>query len=257
MAFFGEYVSVAARKARAQREVEKLKAKGQEVSPVVIEGRGIARSFWGKRWCEHLESFSDYASRLPRGRSYARNGSVCHLAVRPGVVEALVSGSSMYEVNVAVAALGDEAWSEIKTRCAGGIDSMLELLQGKLSGPVMSVVVDRETGLFPKPREIKLSCSCPDGARMCKHVAAVLYGVGHRLDSEPELLFRLRQVDPLELLQAPLALPGAATTGALAEERLEAIFGIELDRGESDPSALFDPFSAENLSSSFAEFDDE
>ncbi len=257
MAFYGDYVSVSDRKAQAKREVEKLRKKGQEVSPVVIEGRGIARSFWGKRWCDHLESFSDYASRLPRGRSYVRNGSVCHLAVEPGAVEALVSGSSMYKVAITVTALRDEAWSEIKARCVGGIDSMMELLQGKLSDRVMSVVVDRETGLFPKPREIKLSCSCPDGARMCKHVAAVLYGVGHRLDSEPELLFRLRQVNPLELLQAPLALPEGAAPGALPEDRLEEIFGIELDRGEEKGLALFDPFAAENLGSVFAEVEDE
>lgn len=257
MAFYGEYVSVSDRKAKAGREVEKLRKKGQEISPVVIEGRGIARSFWGKRWCEHLESFSDYASRLPRGRSYVRNGSVCHLALEPGVVQALVSGSSMYKVSITVTALKDEAWAEIKARCAGGIDSMLELLQGKLSDQVMRVVIDRETGLFPKPREIKLSCSCPDGARMCKHVAAVLYGVGHRLDSEPELLFRLRQVDPLELLRTPLGLPGGAAPGALPEDRLEEIFGIDLDRGEADEATLFDPFAAENLGSSFAGFDDE
>jgi len=55
-------------------------------------------------------------------------------------------------------------------------------------------------GLFPSPAEIKLSCSCPDWADMCKHVASALYGVGARLDQKPQLLFVLRGVDENELI---------------------------------------------------------
>ena len=145
------YVPVAERRAKARREMNKLHKKGRDFQPIEIEGRTIARSFWGKRWCEHLESFSDYANRLPRGRTYVRNGSVCHLAIRTGRIDAIVSGSELYDVTIRIDKLKAVVWKSVKTRCSGQIGSMLELLQGKLSQQVMSVVTDRERGLFPKP----------------------------------------------------------------------------------------------------------
>ena len=169
--------------------MNRLRKKGKDIQPVEIEGRTIARSVWGKRWCDHLESYSDYANRLPRGRAYVRNGSVCHLEVHPGRIDAIVSGSELYTVSVQIKKLKAAVWKSIKARCSGQIASMLELLQGKLSRQVMSVVSDRERGLFPKPREIDFTCTCPDWATMCKHVAAVLYGAGSRLDRHPEALF--------------------------------------------------------------------
>ena len=226
------YVSVAERRAKAKRQMEKLRKKGKDVQPVEIEGRTIARSFWGKGWCDHLESFSDYENRLPRGRTYVRNGSVCHLEIRPGRVEAMVVGSSLYEISIGIKKLKPARWKAIKKKCSGQIGSMLELLQGKLSDQVMAVVADRKDGLFPKPDEIELSCSCPDWAVMCKHVASALYGVGSRLDTQPELLFRLRDVDAQELIAAEMALPGAAAGGAddaLADDQLGGIFGVDLD----------------------------
>ena len=224
------YVPVAVRRARALREMNRLRKKGKDVRPVEIEGRMIARSVWGKRWCTHLESYSDYANRLPRGRAYVRNGSVCHLEVHPGRIEAIVSGSELYSVSVRIKTLKAAVWKSIKTRCSGQIGSMLELLQGKLSRQVMSIVTDRERGLFPKPREIDFSCSCPDWATMCKHVAAVLYGVGSRLDQRPESLFLLRGVDSEELIAAEIALPGsAAGDDTLADDALAGIFGIDID----------------------------
>ena len=224
------YVPVAARRAKARREMNKLRKKGKDIQPVEIEGRTIARSFWGKRWCEHLESFSDYANRLPRGRTYVRNGSVCHLAIQTGRIDAVVSGSELYDVTIRIDKLKTTVWKSVKTRCSGQIGSMLELLQGKLSQQVMGVVTDRDRGLFPKPGEIKLDCSCPDWATMCKHVASVLYGVGSRLDDRPESLFLLRGVDTAELIATEMALPGdAATHDALADDALAGIFGIDLD----------------------------
>ena len=204
------YVPVAVRRARALREMNRLRKKGKDIQPVEIEGRTIARSVWGKRWCNHLESYSDYANRLPRGRAYVRNGSVCHLEVHPGRIDAIVSGSELYTVSVRIKKLKAAVWKSIKSRCSGQIASMLELLQGKLSRQVMSVVSDRERGLFPKPREIDFTCTCPDWAAMCKHVAAVLYGVGGRLDRHPEALFLLRGVDAEELIAAEIALPASA-----------------------------------------------
>ena len=226
------YVPIAARRAKALREMNKLRKKGKDIQPIEIEGRTIARSFWGKRWCEHLESFSDYANRLPRGRTYVRNGSVCHLAIQPGRIDAIVSGSELYDVTIRIDKLKAVVWKSVKTRCSGQIGSMLELLQGKLSQQVMGVVTDRDRGLFPKPGEIKLDCSCPDWATMCKHVASVLYGVGSRLDDRPESLFLLRGVDTAELIATEMALPGdSATDDALADDTLAGIFGIDLDTG--------------------------
>lgn len=228
MAYWGEYVSAAERRAEARAQVARLEKSGRKLQPVSIQGLKIARSFWGKAWCEHLESFSDYSNRLPRGRTYVRNGSVCHLAVMPGVVEALVSGSSMYEVNVKIESLDPKLWQAIKEKCAGQVSSMLELLQGQFSSQVMKIVTERHTGLFPQPSQIRLNCSCPDGARMCKHVAAVLYGVGSRLDEHPEFLFLLRGVEPLELFSCGLKLPDGGDAQVLPDEQLADIFGIEL-----------------------------
>ena len=235
--WYPRYVPIGARRARAARALRELRASGAEVQPVEIRGRTITRSFWGQRWCAHLESFSDYANRLPRGRTYVRNGAVCHLAIDPGGVEAMVAGRDLYRVVVRIRTLGCPAWKAIQTACAGQIGSVLELLQGRLSDRVMEVVTDRDAGLFPRPREIKIACDCPDWATMCKHAAAVLYGVGSRLDDSPELLFRLRGVDEAELIAADLTLPGsAATADTLADGDLGSIFGIELD-AEDEPRA--------------------
>src|SRR5262245_2751165 len=241
MAFWGQwgrYVPVAERRAKARREMDKLRKKGKDIQPVNLDGRTIARSFWGKGWCDHLESFSDYVNRLPRGRTYVRNGSVCHLDIRPGRVEAVVSGSELYQVVIRITELKAATWSAIKDKCAGHIGSMLELLQGKLSDQVMAIVTNRHHGLFPQPGEMAFDCSCPDWAVMCKHVAAVLYGVGSRLDSRPELLFLLRDVDAQELIATEMALPDAAAAGdTLADDQLGAIFDIDLDTEANAPHA--------------------
>ena len=228
---FRPYVSVAERRAKAAREIAKRRGKGQTITPVVIEGRNIAHTFWGEAWCDNLESYSDFENRLPRGRTYVRNGSVVDLQIEPGKVAALVSGSALYKVGVVIAPLPDEAWRSIKSRCAGQIGSLVELLAGRLSKNVIEIVTAHEGGLFPKPREIKMSCSCPDYAGMCKHIAAVLYGVGARLDHQPELFFRLRKVDHLELIEAAVSGAGKKTATkkkTLAEADVAGVFGIEI-----------------------------
>lgn len=235
---FAPYVPVAQRKAKAKKEMEKLRKKGMDICPVDIEGRTIAKSFWGKGWCEHLESFSDYSNRLPRGRTYARNGSVCHLDIEPGTIEAMVSGTKIYKVRISIKKLNVKKWKLIKSKCFGQIGSMLELLQGKFSKEVMTIVSHQQNGLFPLPDEISLSCSCPDWAVMCKHVAATLYGVGNRLDNEPELLFNLRGVDASELINDNLTIPDPASQAAqntLHEDSLGDIFGIDLDDAPLPP----------------------
>ncbi len=227
------YVSVADRKRNAAREAAKLRKKGREVSPVEIEGRAITKTFWGRAWCENLERYSDYANRLPRGRTYVRNGSVMDLQVAPGTVSALVSGSEIYTVTVKVAPVPKARWTAISNACAGAIDSLVELLQGRFSKGVMERICEPKSGLFPSPGEIELECSCPDWASMCKHVAAVLYGIGARLDQKPELLFRLRKVDERALIAraghgVPLAKTGPRADKVLAGASLAELFGIEM-----------------------------
>jgi len=224
------YIPVAQRRANAARQMASRLGKGVTPEPVTIRGGTISRTFWGQAWCRHLESFSDFSNRLPRGRTYARNGSVCHLHIGKGKIDALVCGSELYSVAIRVKTLPSKLWADIKRRCAGQIASLLDLLKGRLSDGVMAVVTHRQRGLFPQPGEITMECSCPDWAVMCKHVAAVLYGIGARLDQAPALLFALRGVDHEELVQAEVtAMPAGKGTGRrLRTDALEEIFGIDL-----------------------------
>ena len=227
------YVPVAARRRQAARELAKLAKKGHHASPVVIDGRKIARTFWGKAWCDNLERYSDFANRLPRGRTYVRNGSVVDLQIAAGAVTAMVSGSDLYRIQVKVAAVPKARWSAVCRDCAGAIDSLVELLQGRFSQGVMARICHEKTGLFPSPAEITFDCSCPDWASMCKHVAAVLYGIGARLDEQPDLLFALRKVDQQDLItRAGKGLPrtskGPKAGKVLDAGDLSEMFGIEM-----------------------------
>ena len=235
MSYFGwkPYVPVAERRRKAEKAAAKMHKKGVTLTPVT-GGRGnIAKTFWGKAWCDNLERYSDYENRLPRGRTYVRNGSVIDLKIAEGAVQALVMGSSLYKVEVSVAAVPGSQWKEIGADCAGSIDTLVELLQGKLSKAVMERICTPKTGLFPAPKEISFTCSCPDWASMCKHVAAVLYGIGVRLDNQPNLLFSLRRVDAKDLVtQAGSGLPknkkAPASTKVLDASLLADVFGIEM-----------------------------
>jgi uncharacterized Zn finger protein len=235
---WGEYVSVAEKRRRAEKEVAKLKKRGRPVAPVTIEGRKIAKNFWGKSWCINLERYSDFASRLPRGRSYVCHGAVVDLQIVKGKIAAKVSGSELYDVAITIAPVPAKRWQAICRDCSGAIDSLVELLQGRLADGVMNRVCREGDGLFPAPGEIELSCSCPDSADMCKHVAATLYGVGARLDERPQLLFVLRGVDESELLS------GAGQDSMLSKSAPDA--GAVLDAG--DVAALFGLDMAEDAS---------
>lgn len=231
------YVSVAQRRSQAEREMQKRKKQGHAVSPVIIEGRAIVKTFWGKSWCENLEGYSDYENRLPRGRAYVRNGSVVDLQIKPGVINAWVSGSELYEISLTVKPVAKSRWKSICDDCAGAIDSLVELLQGRFSKGVMERICRQNHGLFPTPDELRLSCTCPDGAYMCKHVAAVLYGIGARFDHQPELLFRLRGVDEKDLIVKagkglPLAKQAPAPSRVLGGD-LSDIFGLDLGQGSA------------------------
>lgn len=233
------YVSVAAKRRRAQRALAKLRKKGKSVAPITIDGRKIAKTFWGRSWCDNLERYSDFAHRLPRGRSYVRNGAVLDLQVAKGKVTATVAGSDVYEIKVDIAPLKARHWQALCQDCTGSVNSLIELLQGRLEENVMRRVSCEGDGLFPSPAEIKFSCTCPDWADMCKHVAAALYGVGARLDKEPRLLFVLRGVNESDLVAGVsdgLSLPGTKPAAAILDGDVAALFGLEMaDVPGADP----------------------
>ncbi len=215
-------------------------------SPVVASGRKMAKSFWGLAWCDNLESYQDYSNRLPRGATYLRNGSVVDLVIKPRLVEAIVAGSTPYKIKIEIQPLKPARWKAIRQDCSESIDSLLDLLSGKLSDGVMKRLTDQKSGLFPAPSEINMECSCPDYSDCCKHLAAVIYGIGTRLDNQPELLFLLRGIDHTELVSQAIAsgnlereLSGIASSG-LDNNDLEAIFGIELD-APANPDRISKP----------------
>lgn len=222
-----------------QRLAKRLAKTGRKPSAVVIDGRTIARTFWGKAWCENLESYRDYEYRLPRGRSYVRSGAVLDLDVGPGRIAAVVSGTRLYDVEIEIKPVAAAHWTRIATQCSGQIGSLIELLEGRLSDRVMQVITHREQGLFPKPAEIAMTCSCPDWAAMCKHVAAVMYGVGARFDRQPELLFILRKVDHEELIAGATAMEVSrrGNRKTIASGELGSVFGIDLAETPRAPAA--------------------
>ena len=234
------YVPVAQKKANAVKHAAQVaKKQGREPSPVKLDGRKIATTFWGQAWCKNLEAYSDYANRLPRGATYVRNGSVVDLLIKSRSIEAIVAGSETYKITISIDGLAKPTWKKIKQDCSASIDSLLDLLAGRFSDGVMQRLTRQKEGLFPSPSEIKMKCSCPDHSVCCKHLAAVMYGVGARLDKRPELLFVLRDVDHQELVSQAVAEGNldkelSGSTGGLAGEDLGALFGIEL---ETTPAA--------------------
>ena len=238
------YVSVGDKLNRAVRHAVQLaKKQKREREPVSIQGRTIAKTFWGKAWCDNLTAYQDYSNRLPRGATYVRNGSVVDLIIKPKRIDAIVAGSEPYTVKIEITELDRNRWKAIRSECSEAIDSLLDLLSGRLSDGVMKQLTDQKTGLFPSPREIRMSCSCPDSSSCCKHLAAVMYGVGARLDNQPELLFLLRGVDHQELVSQAMAAGNlerelSSGSSGLDSQDLGAIFGIELDNSAVEPSKL-------------------
>jgi uncharacterized Zn finger protein len=227
------YVPVAKRRERAARLVATLALEGKILSPVTAARGSIAKTYWGRAWCQNLERYSDYATRLPRGRTYLRNGSVIDLRIEAGEVVAQVMGSSLYRIAVKISPVLAAHWQSLSRDCAQSIDSWVELLEGKLSTAVMERIARPGAGLFPSPHEITFSCSCLDAAVMCKHVAATLYGIGARLDAEPELLFRLRKVDSKELVaragEGGLPIQQRPSTSRILDpSKLADVFGLDL-----------------------------
>ncbi|HEY2149148.1 MAG TPA: SWIM zinc finger family protein [Pirellulales bacterium] len=230
------YVPVAVRRARAVTAAAKIaKKEKRELCPVKAVGRKLCSSFWGQAWCENLERYSDFSNRLPRGRTYARNGSVVDLQIERGRVKALVSGSELYRISIDIKTLAKPAWKRIKQDCSQSIQSLFDLLQERFDRAVMERLTQPQSGLFPQPTEIEMDCSCPDYAGLCKHLAAVMYCIGARLDAAPELLFLLRDVDHLDLVGEAVAAENLETalavsdSDSLSTSDLGQMFGIELE----------------------------
>lgn len=238
---FPEYVPVAEKRKRAQKSVEKLKKKNPDITPVILKGTKLAGTWWSKSWNSNLESYADYANRIGRGRSYVRHGAVLDLKITPGRISALVQGSTTkpYQVTISIQPLAKGIWEAITKGCTGKIDTLQELMVGKFPKDLAELFTAQGQGLFPAPKEIALNCSCPDSARMCKHVAAALYGVGVRLDDDPGLFFILRNVKMEDLIsetigkktQALLAKSKAKGRRVIEDADLVDMFGSEMDTG--------------------------
>ena len=234
--YYPPYTSVGEQRAKADKLIARLRKKNPELEPVILQGRAMASNWWGKAWNTNLESYADYANRISRGKSYVRNHAVVDLKIEQGLVEALVMGSSSkpYQVQVAIDKLASNRWEKIVELCNHRIDSMEKLLAGKFPRELEELFREEAYGLFPSLREIHFDCTCPDYASMCKHVAAVLYGVGARLDHNPLLFFTLRGVNVKELLKrsaqsrmdSMLKNAGKITRRVLSEEETHDLFGL-------------------------------
>ncbi|WP_410513536.1 SWIM zinc finger family protein [Paenibacillus sp. BR2-3] len=242
MAFYSgypEYVPVGEKKKKAAKAIEKLKKKSPGIAPVVITGRTITRTWWGKSWSNNLESYSDYSNRIERGRSYVRHGAVLDLQITQGKISALVQGSTSkpYKIEITIAPLSKETWDVVVKECAGKIDSLQELIAGKFPKGLSELFTVKGKGLFPAPKEITLTCSCPDSAKMCKHVAAALYGVGARFDEDSALFFVLRSVNVDDLISVSLTQKSQAMLGkskgrgrrVMVGADISDVFGIEVE----------------------------
>ncbi|MBO4336878.1 MAG: hypothetical protein J5842_02240 [Lachnospiraceae bacterium] len=186
-------------KQKAMASVRRAGKKGKDYEPVICRNKrgALCNSWWGQAWCDNLERYADYASRLDRGRSYVRSGTIIDLKIDGGKVTAKVQGRrrTPYKVEVRVGRLSEENCQKIIDRCIRRIESLETLAKGEFPEELKELFTE-DGALFPTPKEISFSCSCPDWAMMCKHVAAVMYGIGLRFDENPFYFFKLRGIDP-------------------------------------------------------------
>lgn len=231
---FPQYISVAQRKVQAEKARKKLEKSGRKLDPVTVteKGRRLCRSWWGNAWTENLSRFSDYDNRLPRGRSYLRNGAVIDLEIARGQISALVQGTRLYNISIDIKPLRPDIWKSLIEDCSANITSLVDLMAGRFTDPVMNRLIRSSDGLFPEKKEISFTCSCPDYAGMCKHVAAAMMGIGVRFDDDPTLFFKLRGVDPQEIVTAMTGSLTTLDTAVAGDELFEA--------GSTDLTALFD-----------------
>lgn len=236
---FPPYVSVAQRKEKSRRKIEQLKKKNKNINPVIINGSTIARTWWGKSWNANLERYADFSNRIGRGKSYVRHGAVLDLQIEKGCITSLVQGSrsTPYKITITIDPIHKKKWEQIHAACKGVFDSLLDLLTGTIPKNLVDIFMHKDKGLFPSPKEIHFACSCPDGAWMCKHIAATLYGVGARLDDDARLFFSLRTVDVQNLVskvvehekKSLLKKAQKKSDRIIDNAALDKLFGIDID----------------------------
>lgn len=223
-------------KRKASETRKKEKKKGNIPQPVIIQGRTIAKNWWGKAWCENLECYADYENRIDRGKKYVRSGAIVDLRIEKGKVLARVQGRRKvpYKVEIHISPLSEEKCQNIIEKCTTKLENVEQLIEGSFP-PEMQALFEGENGLFPSPKEIGFNCSCPDWALMCKHVAAVLYGIGARFDEQPLLFFELRGIDfnrfiditlenKVEMMLRNAENPSSGRI--MGEDRLTELFGV-------------------------------
>ncbi len=246
---FPKYVSVAKKRAKTEKKIKQLKKKNPDISPVSIEGKKLAESWWGISWNKNLESYADFSNRIGRGRSYVRHSAVLDLQIKPGKIESLVNGSfsTPYSVEIKIKKIKTLKWKNIIKKCQGETDSLNDLLDGKLPESMANILTNQKQGIFPSPDEIEFDCSCPDWAYMCKHVAATLYGVGTRLDHDPAMFFSLRGIKMDDLVseaiqaQASQLIEKSKTKKSkriIQNADLSSQFGIDFDGSDLPGSKL-------------------
>ncbi len=233
---YSDYQSVGELRAKAQKQLAKLQKKQPGIQPVIIEGRKITTTWWGNSWCDNFRRYADFENRISRGSAYCKNGFVLDLRIEEGSVSAQVQGSRLYQVSVHIDKIPDKKWKAIEAVCANRIDSMAALAEGRFPKELADVFMKQGDGLFPAPKEISFSCTCPDqyGKHMCKHIAAALYGIGNRLDSAPLMLFTLRGIAPEVLIKKSveekmktlLANAGKSSGRVIADADIERLFGV-------------------------------
>ncbi|GHV11207.1 hypothetical protein FACS1894219_01970 [Clostridia bacterium] len=234
--YYAPYVSAAERRKKAEKQIAKLRKNKPNISPVVIDGKKIAITWWGESWNKNFSRYADYENRIQRGSAYVKNGFVLDLQILNGMITAKVYGSSLYDITIQIEPLSERQWQFISAQASKRLDSLAELAAGKFPKELQNIFFDIENGLFPKPKEINFKCNCPDyyENHMCKHIAAALYGVGNRLDSDPLLFFKLRGVDPAEMIRASiddrakslLKNAGKKSKRVISEEDAERLFGV-------------------------------
>ncbi len=203
---------------------EQLLAAGESLNPVVSRSRKLATRFWGSAWMRHLAVCESGGLCLAPGRTLLRHGCVLDIRVAPGLVSAKVSAEELYEIELRLAPPDEERVEALATLCAGKIDSLLSLLEGRVDEALLQQLCDPDNGLLPDARDWHISCSCPDWSDPCPHAAAAMYALGVLLDSQPELLFTLRSIDSASLLRKP-----EHTSDAFDAATLSATFGIDLE----------------------------
>ena len=210
----------------AAERLADMRDAGEDVHPVVNTSRKLATNFWGSAWMRHLARCEAGGLCLAPGRSLLRHGCVLDLHIAPGQIRALISAEELYEVHLRIRPVDEEQLESLRAACAGRIDSLVSLLEGRVDSAVLDILCSPEDGLLPEPCDWHMSCTCPDWAEPCAHAAAAVYAAGCLIDADPMLLFTLRSIEPAALMStpAPVAAEASFDTAALA-----ATFGIDID----------------------------